>query len=111
MCLLVAQEWDSYILAAQATQHRFYVPNGVFLYLEEVDYEPPNGIFPSDDELDALFAISFISLVDTTNIEEKPPNPLEEGVIYTNNDIVPYEHVYPPYNDNQGNYPDIHYVS
>lgn len=84
-----------------------FMPVMVFsTYPWEASSVPPDGIFPSDDELDALIVVQSLSLT-----EEAPSAPSEEGVIYTSIDIVPYEHVYPLDNDDQGEYLDIHYIT
>lgn len=48
--------------------HGFIAPNGVLPYLEEIDSEPLDVIFPYVYELDALITIQSLSLEELANI-------------------------------------------
>jgi len=77
----------------------------------------PSDLFPSDDEVDELITIQEFSplaseiLTTTPTMENYPSPPTNDYVIFEATRNIPYKDIYPPYNDDLGDYFDMLYIS
>ena len=71
----------------------------------------PPDLFPSDDEIDKLLnQIAFAPPVSDTipnPLESPPPSAIMDEMIFEATNHLYYEDIYPPFNDDHGDYFDM----
>jgi len=93
----------------------FLVPPGAYPYPYEEDLMTPSDLFPSDDKVDDLIAIQALaplaSEIPIETLESPPSPPTNYYDIFEATWSLPYEEIYPPFNDELYDYFDMLYIS
>jgi len=115
MCPQQQQVQVAHYTRVYATMNGFLAPPGAYPYTNELDLTKSSELFPSNDEVDELLAIQVLAPSASeipTGTLESPPSPLTNNYdTFEAKGSLPYEDIYPPFNDELGDYFDMLYIS